>query len=309
MSDVKWIKITTDIFDDEKIILIERLPSADSVITIWFKLLVLAGKQNNNGVFLMNDKIAYTDEMLATIFRRDLSTVRFALKTFEEFDMIDIVDDVITIPNWNKHQTLDSYERKKERDRIYQAKRREKQRLIAKNSSDNRLTHDDSSPEKSSDVVVSDIDIEIDIDKDNIIVSKDTICQTDVRHIVQKWNELQTVGIKPVIRFVKSSKRYKNLVARIREYGTEKILIAIDKIKESNYLQGKNKHGWAITFDWFVLPSNFPKVLEGNYDNRKEKINDEQSNRTTTYDDRIIPGATYNITTENEDLFGDLSDM
>ena len=49
MADVKWIKITTDIFDDEKILLIEGLPSSDEIIVIWFKLLILAGKQNNNG--------------------------------------------------------------------------------------------------------------------------------------------------------------------------------------------------------------------------------------------------------------------
>ena len=49
MSDVKWIKICTDIFDDEKIILLETLPDSDSIIIIWFKLLCLAGKQNNKG--------------------------------------------------------------------------------------------------------------------------------------------------------------------------------------------------------------------------------------------------------------------
>ena len=53
MADVKWIKITTDIFDDEKIILIESLPDAYAIITVWFKLLCLAGKQNNSGVFMM----------------------------------------------------------------------------------------------------------------------------------------------------------------------------------------------------------------------------------------------------------------
>ena len=97
---VKWIKIVTDIFDDEKILLIESLPDADSIIVIWFKLLCLAGKQNNSGVFMMSNKIACTDKMLATIFRRKETTVQLALKTFEEFGMIEIVDGVITIPNW-----------------------------------------------------------------------------------------------------------------------------------------------------------------------------------------------------------------
>ena len=130
MADVKWIKIVTDIFDDEKMLLIESLPSADSIIVIWFKLLCLAGKNNNNGVFIMSDKIAYTDEMLATIFRRDVNTVRLALKTFEAYGMIEIVDGVITIPNWGKHQTLDKIEKKtaymKEYMRDYREKQKEK---------------------------------------------------------------------------------------------------------------------------------------------------------------------------------------
>ncbi|MBP0987378.1 MAG: phage replisome organizer N-terminal domain-containing protein, partial [Oscillospiraceae bacterium] len=70
MSDVKWIKIVTDIFDDEKILLIEAMPERDAIIVIWFKLLCLAGKQNNGGVFMLSDRIAYTDEMLSVIFRR-----------------------------------------------------------------------------------------------------------------------------------------------------------------------------------------------------------------------------------------------
>ena len=55
MADVKWIKITTDIFDDEKILLIESLPDAYAIITVWFKLLCLAGKMNNSGVVMMNN--------------------------------------------------------------------------------------------------------------------------------------------------------------------------------------------------------------------------------------------------------------
>lgn len=136
MADVKWIKITTDIFDDEKILLIEGLPSSDEIIVIWFKLLILAGKQNNNGVFLMNERIPYTDEMLATIFCRDINIVRLALKTFEQFGMLELVDNVITIPNWNKHQQLDSYEKKKQQDRERQKARRAEQKVLALGTKD-----------------------------------------------------------------------------------------------------------------------------------------------------------------------------
>lgn len=130
MAEVKWIKITTDIFDDEKILLIESLPDAYAIITVWFKLLCMAGKQNNSGVFLMG-KIAYTDKMLATIFRMKESTVTMALNTFEQFGMIEIVDGVITIPNWGKHQSLDQMESRKEYMRNYMKGYREKQKAIA----------------------------------------------------------------------------------------------------------------------------------------------------------------------------------
>jgi predicted phage replisome organizer len=150
MADVKWIKIVTDIFDDEKIFLIESLPSADSILVIWFKLLCLAGKNNNDGVFIMSNRIAYTDEMLAAIFRREVNTVRLALSTFEKYGMIEVINDAITIPNWDKYQSLDGYEKKKERDRIYQKKRREKQKLLVENTQSSDMSSD-----CSADVVVS----------------------------------------------------------------------------------------------------------------------------------------------------------
>ena len=169
MAEVKWIKITTDIFDDEKIILIESLPDAYAIITVWFKLLCLAGKQNNSGVFMMG-RIPYTDKMLATIFRMKESTVTMALETFEQFGMIEVIDGVITIPNWNKHQTLDAYEKKKERDRLYQQERRANQRALVAKSSD---TSSDTSFDKSSYVAISEKDKEEDKEKE--IDTKDII--------------------------------------------------------------------------------------------------------------------------------------
>ena len=128
MAEVKWIKIVTDIFDDEKVLLIENMPEADSIIVIWFKLLCMAGKQNNNGVFMMNDKIPYTDEMLATIFRRPLNTVRLALSIFEKYGMIEIVNNVYTITNWEKHQSLDALQKQKEQNRLRVAAYRDRKR-------------------------------------------------------------------------------------------------------------------------------------------------------------------------------------
>lgn len=164
MADVKWIKITTDIFDDEKILLIECLPEADSIIVIWFKLLCLAGKMNNSGVFMMNDKIPYTDKMLATIFRRKESTVQLALQTFEQFGMVEIIDGVITIPKWGKHQSLDQLEKKRISQREYMRNYREKQKLLTCNTNGKANSKANvSRPDKEED-----IEEEIELDKKDI---------------------------------------------------------------------------------------------------------------------------------------------
>ena len=131
MSEIKWIKITTDIFDDEKICLIDALPDHDAILVIWFKILALAGKHNRNGLLMMSDKVHYTDEMLATIFRRPLNTVRMALGIFEQFGMIEIIDGIIALPNWEKHQNIDGMEKIKTQTRNRVAKYREKQKNLA----------------------------------------------------------------------------------------------------------------------------------------------------------------------------------
>ena len=131
MSEIKWIKITTDIFDDEKICLIDALPDHDAILVIWFKILALAGKHNRNGLLMMSDKVHYTDEMLATIFRRPLNTVRMALGVFEQFGMVEIIDGIIALPNWEKHQNIDGMEKIKKQTRNRVARYREKQKNFA----------------------------------------------------------------------------------------------------------------------------------------------------------------------------------
>lgn len=130
MADIKWIKITTDIFDDEKILLIESMPDADAIIVIWFKLLVLAGKTNNCGLLTINDTIPYNDEMLATIFRRPIATVRLALNTFQSFGMIDIINDTICIPKWEVHQNIEGMEKIRAQNRERKRRQREREKLL-----------------------------------------------------------------------------------------------------------------------------------------------------------------------------------
>ena len=160
MSEIKWIKITTDIFDDEKICLIDALPDPDAILVIWFKILTLAGKHNSNGLLMMTDKVHYTDEMLATIFRRPLNTVRMAIGVFEQFGMIEIIDGIISLPNWEKHQNVDGMEKIKEQTRNRVAKYRKKQKNLALSNVTGNVTV------THGNALDKDIDIDIDKDKD-----------------------------------------------------------------------------------------------------------------------------------------------
>lgn len=137
MADIKWIKLSTDIFDNRKIKLLETLPEGDTIIVIWLKLLCLAGTCNDSGLVSLTKEIPYTEQMLASYFGRKLSTIKMALKTFQDLNMIEIIDNFINISNWEKYQSADKLEKIKEQTRLRVAKHREKNKLLLSNKNGN----------------------------------------------------------------------------------------------------------------------------------------------------------------------------
>lgn len=93
------------------------------------------------------------------------------------------------------------------------------------------------------------------------------------KRVLCAWNGLASYGIAQVTSLNHGTKRYQMFNARLKQYGEEKILTAIENIKNSSFLQGGGSKGWTITFDWFVKPDNFVKVLEGNYTDIKRQGN------------------------------------
>lgn len=130
MSEVKWIKLSINMFDDEKIKLIRTMPEGDKIIVIWVQLLCLAGKTNDGGAVYMGQNIYYTDEMLATICGQPVNIMRLAIKTLEQFGMVEKYQDgLIEIANWSKHQSTDKMEQMKIQNRERQQKYYYRQRL------------------------------------------------------------------------------------------------------------------------------------------------------------------------------------
>jgi len=163
MAEIKWIKISCDLFNDEAIRLIEQMPDGDAIIVIWLKLLITAGKINDNGFLYFRKEIPYTDEMLSTVFNRPLNTIRLALSTFERFGMIQIVTQQgIYITNWEKYQNIEGMERARElaKMRMRKSRAKKKQLLLEakKENSDAML--------RNSNATVTRLDIDKDIEKE-----------------------------------------------------------------------------------------------------------------------------------------------
>jgi len=129
----------------------------------------MAGKSNMGGYILLTEKISYTEEMLAHKFKRQLNTVKFALQTFAQLDMVAFDETGIRIANWEKHQNVQGLDKIREQNKIRKQRQRlmNKQQLLA--AQDHSVT--------SSHVTVTDeshplsiIDKELDIDISTIIV-------------------------------------------------------------------------------------------------------------------------------------------
>lgn len=159
MAEVKWIKLNVDMFDDEKIKIIQAMPEGDSLLYIWIRLILLAGKTNDGGYVYISESMAYTDEMLSIIFNKPLPIVRLAIDTFTSLGMIESDEKGIFLINFEKHQSLDKLQEIREYNRLAQRKHREKIRCqkLSLTSQDCQDTDID-----------KDKDIDIDNKKENI---------------------------------------------------------------------------------------------------------------------------------------------
>lgn len=153
MSDVKWIKMSTDLFDNRKIKQIEAMPDGDSLVVIWLKLLILAGEINDGGAVYFTRNIPYTDQLLATQFNRPLATIQLALQTFQRFGMIEITENLLQITNWEKYQNVEGLDKVREQNRLRNIQYRERKRLAASNNSDTPC--DDDTPSRVTSRVTS----------------------------------------------------------------------------------------------------------------------------------------------------------
>lgn len=140
---------------------------------------------------------------------------------------------------------------------------------------DDNGTYEKMDTERIQDGYISDTQVRLgkvrlELGKDRLLldekISSTDDCCNELQPIIEAWNNLnlsKVVNIK--------NNRLKLLKVRIKEYGIDSVIQAIESIKKSNFLKGQNKNNWIITFDWFIKPNNFIKVLEGNYTDKEDE--------------------------------------
>lgn len=306
MADINWIKLRVDMFDDEKIKIIQSMPEGDAILVIWIRIIALAGKCNAKGLVLIEDEFPYSDEMLATIFNKPLATVRLALGTFEKFRMIERTEKGIYISNFEKHQNTEGMEKIREQARIRKQREREKKRALleAGNTpalSDNSSENPETLPENVTDNVTSHVTSRVterEVTKQNKnknkniynISSNEDIVETsektsevpDRKSDRLSYDEIMkdfhaTCPDLPGIRALNDARKTK-IRSLVKELDKLKIFPGVEPEKKlhvifqaaqnSDFLSGRSGKWNGCSFDWLINKTNALKVLEGQYQNK-----------------------------------------
>lgn len=179
MAEVKWIKITTDMFDNRKIKHLRRLPDGNNIVLIWVMLLTMAGRCNSGGMIFLTENIPYTPKMLADELDFEENTVRLALEALERLGMVVTSNGCFAIAGWSEHQNIDGMEKIREQNRLRKQRQRENQKLLPEASRDSHGTVTQSH--------ATDIDKELELDKEEL--SKDN-SKKPTKHKYGEYNNV-----------------------------------------------------------------------------------------------------------------------
>lgn len=242
-----WITLHRKIFDN---FLWEDRPFSKG--QAWIDLILLANHEDKTTIFNGNVVEIKRGQKMTSLRKLSdrwgwsITKTKKFLNVLQNEKMLSYKSNtkntVYSIVNYNDYQDFKKY---KSNTEVTQKKHRSNTEVTQKktNNNDNNDNNDNN--------------ILNNLSKDKLFVP-----------LIQKWNELPD-AITKISTLKKDTQRYKMLSQRVSEYGENKVLEAIEKIKQSSFLQGSNNKGWTITFEWFVRPNNFVKVLEGNYADKK----------------------------------------
>lgn len=249
MADVKWIKISTYMFDNRKIKHLRRLPDGDNIVLIWVMLLTIAGRCNANGRVFLTEDIPYTSKMLAEELNFEEGTIQLALSSMEELGMIVNDNEFLYITGWEEHQNVEGMDKIREQNRLRKQRQREREKEF--NCDGNVMSRDSHATEE---------------DKNKI--KNKNIDTIEYNKIMQLYNTF--CPSLPSVRSLSESRK-KAIRARMHTYTVDDFKELFEKAEASDFLKGANDRNWSATFDWLIKDANMAKVLDGNYSNKAKK--------------------------------------
>lgn len=273
MAEVKWIKITTDMFDNRKIKHIRKLPEGNNIVLIWVMLLTMAGKCNAGGfIFLMED-IPYTTKMLADELDFDESVIKVAITALERFGMISSENDMYMINGWEEHQNKDGLEKIREQARVRQAKYRDKQKQIGSNAERNVTVTSHNA---------LDIDKDIDKEKDNKDIVEQSTTKYPYKEVIDYLNLKTGRGFKD-----KSKDSRRHIRARIDEGYTLDDFKKVIDVKVAEWGKSEKMHPFLRPSTLFGSEKNFEAYLN----QQKGVIINDTGRDVTTDDGELVSQA------------------
>ena len=268
MAEVKWIKITTDMFDNRKVRHLRRLPDGNNIVLIWVMLLTMAGRCNSNGMIFLTENIPYTPKMLADELDFEENTVQLALNALAQLNMIVTDGGYFSIAGWEEYQNTDRLSEIREYNRIAQQKSRARRKQLER--PENNVNDMSMTSQRCHDT-----DIDKDKEKDKDIKKESISCQqiVDLFHsICKSFSSIRSL----------SEARKKAISARLKTYSLEDFRTVFENAEASSFLKGANDRNWTATFDWLIKDANMAKVLDGKYADKPNRY---------TRDERNIYGA------------------
>lgn len=140
MGDVKWIRLSIDMFNNRKIKYLRSLPEGNNIILIWVMLLTIAGRCNTGGMIFLTENVPYTTKMLAKELDFEENTIILAINALVQLGMINYYNENLLITGWEEHQNIDGLEKIREQARKRQAKLRSKQKLLSDSNATRNVT-------------------------------------------------------------------------------------------------------------------------------------------------------------------------
>jgi hypothetical protein len=273
-----WMKLRKEFMDSDIFDFLMSQPNGSDYVMLYFMLCMQTINTNGRLVQQIGEiTVSYDiNKIQRTCKFFDYDTIAVAIELFKKIGLICEED--------GQGFKIANYDKMVGSDLDYTIQKRRQRLRGVDNSVDNGVDND----EKMSTQSIENKSIEYRVLRERDRgraregerekrTNKFVLCEADASRIMHSWNALGVSSVKSI-----SNNRLTLVKARIAEHGLDVFLEAIKNINESPFLLGQNERGWVITFDWLIKPSNFAKVLEGNYKPRVTQSVMQQTKKTAS---------------------------